>query len=81
MVPLAARAVTVMVPATPAVVDEGKPVTLNVLTGAAAGLTVMPAWVPVMLPVVVSVAVSDCVPVVFSVALKVCAPLSAAVKV
>ena len=43
---------------------------------AAAGLTVMPAWVPVMLPVTVSVAVIDRLPAVLSVTLKVCVPWS-----
>ena len=37
-VAVGSRAVTVMVPATPAVVDEGKPVTLNVAAGSAAGI-------------------------------------------
>ena len=36
-------------PATPAVMGEGKPATVIVL--AAAGLTVMPAWLPVTLAV------------------------------
>src|SRR3954464_3061357 len=48
---------------------------------AAAGATVIPVWLPVMLLVVVVVAVIAWVPAVFSVALKVCAPLSTAAKV
>jgi len=47
----------------------------------AAGLTVMPVWLPAMLPMAVSAAVIDCVPAVFSVALKVCMPASPVVKV
>ena len=41
---------------------------------AAAGLTVMPAWLPVMAVVAVSVAVIDCVPAVLSVAVKLPVP-------
>ena len=48
---------------------------------AAAGVTVIPVWVPEMLVVAVSVAVSDCEPAVFRVALKVWTPWSAAVNV
>ena len=66
-------AVTVKVAAVPAVTAEGKPETMSVL--AAAGLTVMPAWLPVMLDVTVSVAISDCVPAVFKVALNEPVPL------
>ena len=69
-----------MVPATPAVAGDGKPVTVRPLAGARR-VDRDAGWLPVMLPVAVSVAVSDCVPVVFSVALKVWTPLSAAVKV
>ena len=50
-------------PATPAVVGEGKPVTRNCRV--AAGLTVIPDWVPEAVP---SEALIDCVPAVFSVA-------------
>ena len=46
-----------------------------------AGLTVMPVWLPVMLPAAVSVAVSDWLPAVLSVALKLCIPLSVFVNV
>ena len=53
----ASRAVTVSVWAWPAVSSSGTPIPTEVL--AAAGLTVMPACVPVMLPVTVSVAVID----------------------
>ena len=49
---------------------------------AAAGFTTMPLWVPVMVPVTVSVAVIDWVPAVLSVTLvKVWVPLSPATKV
>ncbi len=71
-------AVTVTLPAVPAVVGDGKPATISVL--AAAGLTVMPDWLPVMPPLAVSVAVSDWVAAVFNVALKLCAPASPALK-
>ena len=47
----------------------------------AAALTVMPALVPLIEPVTVSVAVSVREPAVFSVAEKVWVPLSAPVKV
>jgi len=70
--------VTVTEPATPAVVEDGKPATVSVLT--CAGLTLTFAWLPIM-PAVVSLAEIDCVPAVFSVALKGCTPASAAVKV
>ncbi len=45
----------------------------NFITVAAAAFTVM-LWLPVIVPVTVSVAVIDCDPDVFSVALKVPAP-------
>src|SRR2546421_10267242 len=61
-------------PATAAGTGEGK------RPAAKAGLTVMPAWEPVMLPVTVSVAVTDCVPAVLRVTLKECAPASALVE-
>ncbi|TAK58137.1 MAG: hypothetical protein EPO22_11295 [Dehalococcoidia bacterium] len=43
--------------------------------------TVIPVWLPVMLDVTVSVAISDCVPTVLSVAENVRMPLSPAVNV
>ena len=48
---------------------------------AAAALTVMPLWVPVMDPVTVSVAVIDWVPAVLSVTEKTWVPASPPVKV
>ena len=72
-------AVTVTVPAATAVTAEGKPVRTRLL--AAAGLTVMPLWLPVIVLVTVSVAVSDCVPAVLRVALKLWTPASAAANV
>ena len=57
----------------------GNPDTAKVL--AAAGVTVMPLCVPVMLPVTVSVAVIDRLPTVLSVTLKVCVPWSTTTKV
>ena len=66
-------------PATPAVIGEGKPATVKRL--AAAGLTVMPVCVPAPLGITVSLTVMDWLPAVFRVALKVCTPSSAAVKV
>ena len=78
MFPKGSFATTERVPATPAVLGEGKPETARVL--AAAGFTVIGVWVPVMLAVTVSVAVMLRAPAVFSVAEKVCAPLSAAVN-
>ena len=48
---------------------------------APAGLTVMPLWVPVMVPVTVSVAVIDWEPAVLSVTERLWTPLSAPVKV
>ncbi len=41
----------------------------------------MPLWVPVMVPVTVSVAVIDWVPAVLSVTERLCVPLSPATKV
>ena len=73
-------AVTVTVPATPAVVGDGKPATTRLL--AAAGLTTMPVCEPVIVyELLMSVAVKDWLPAVLSVPLKVCWPASAAVKV
>ena len=67
-------AVTVNLPARPAVNDDGKPATISVL--AAAGSTVMPASVPLsMQPFAVSVAVSDWTPAVLKVAPKLPVPL------
>jgi hypothetical protein len=61
------------------VLGEAKPETTRLL--AAAGLTVMPRSLPVIVLVTVSVAVSERLPAVLRVALKVCTPWSAAVKV
>ena len=69
----ASLAVTVKLFVPPAVVRLGYPLTVKLLAPAA--FTVMPLCVPVMDPVTVSVAVSDCVPAVFNVALKVPTPL------
>ena len=44
--------------------------------GLAAGLTVIPVWLPWMVLVTVSTAVTACVPTVFNEALNVCAPAS-----
>jgi len=63
----------VRLPGVPAVTGDGKPATVSVL--AAAALTVMPVWLPVMATVAVSVTVSDCVPAVFKVALNEPVPL------
>ena len=67
--------------AAPAVVGLGKPETVRV--AAPVGFTVMPLWVPLMVPVTVSVAVMDWVPAVLRVTplVKVCVPLSAPVPV
>ena len=73
VLPKASLAMTVKLPAVPAVVGDEKPATASTL--AAAALTVMPVWLPVMLPVV-AVTVRDRLPAVFSVALKTCTPLS-----
>src|SRR2546429_5481080 len=55
--PFPSSALSRTLAALPAVVGDGKPDTTSVL--AAAGLTVMPDWLPVMAPLAVSVAVSD----------------------
>ena len=65
--------------ALPAVVVVGCWTNASLL--APAGFTVMPLWVPVMVPVTVSVAVMDWVPAVLSVAEKVSTPAFPAVKV
>jgi hypothetical protein len=44
----------------------------------AAGVTVIAVWLPVIVPMLVSVAVIDCSPAVLSVALKVWTPASGA---
>ena len=77
--PKASWAVTVTLWAAPAVVGLVKPETVKL--AAPAGLTVMALWVPVMVPVTVSVAVIDWVPAVLSVTEKVWTPLSPPVKV
>ncbi len=56
-----------------------KPETTKVVVGPT--LTVMALWVPVMVPVTVSVAVIDWVPAVLSVTEKVWTPASPPVKV
>jgi hypothetical protein len=56
------------VPAVPAVIGEGKPLTARVL--AAAGLTVIPVCAPATEPLCVSVAVIDWVPAVLRVTVK-----------
>ena len=63
----------------PAVTEAGVPLTVSV--AAAAGLTVMPALVPVIEPLPVSVAVRVRVPTVLRVAESVWTPLSPATKV
>ena len=60
-------------------VGLGNPETVSV--AAPAGFTVMPLWVPVMVPVTVSVAVIDWVPAVLRVTEKTCVPASPPVKV
>src|SRR5947207_15458298 len=77
LLPYASLAVTVKLPVIPAVVGDGKPDTISVL--AAAGLTVMPVWLPVML-LDVSVTINDWLAAILSVALKVCTPASPAMK-
>jgi hypothetical protein len=72
-------AVTVNVWASPAMVGSRKPATTRVEV--AAGVTVIAVWLPVIVPMLVSVAVIDCSPAVLSVALKVWTPASAPVKV
>src|SRR5437868_4861171 len=59
--------VTVKLPAVP---DRKVVLGALVKTGTGAGLTVMPDWVPLIVLVALSVAVSDWVPAVFGVALK-----------
>src|SRR5208337_3353891 len=63
-------ALTVTAPGVPAMTGLENPLTTN--CAAAAGLTVMFDWLPVMLPLV---AVIDCVPAVLSVTLKLPVPL------
>ena len=65
MLPHASWAVTVTLWAAPAVVGVVKPETARVVVGPT--FTTMPLWVPVMVPVTVSVAVMDWVPAVLSV--------------
>ena len=77
--PKASWALTVTLWAAPAVVGLVKPETTRVVVGPT--LTVMPLWVPVMVPVTVSVAVIDWVPAVFSVTEKTWVPASPPVKV
>src|SRR5947208_15631212 len=90
----ASTALTVTVKPAPAVCAFGEPVLPLVVPGTddspgtsncsfakAAALMIIPDWVPVIEPVVVSVAVKERVPTVLNVALKVCAPTSALVKV
>ncbi len=81
VLPPASKAVTVTLWAAPAVVGLGKPETTRVAAGPIC--TVMALWVPVMVPVTVSVAVMDWVPAVLRVAplVKVWTPLSPATKV
>src|SRR5437868_512112 len=64
MLPKASLAVTVTVPAVPAVLEEAKPETTRLL--AAAGLMLRPLWLPVIELVAVSVAVRDWLPAVLS---------------
>ncbi len=78
MLPNASWAVTVTLWAVPAVVGLGKAETTRV--DVTPGSTVMELWVPVMVPVTVSVAVIDWVPAVLRVAEKVCVPASPPVK-
>ena len=72
VLPKASLAVTVTLWATPAVVGVVKPETVRVV--AVLESTEMALWVPVMVPVTVSVAVIDWVPAVLSVAEKVWVP-------
>ncbi len=65
MLPNASLAVTVTEAVVPAVTEAGSPESTRV--EAAAGLTVIAALVPVIVPVTVSVAVIVCEPTVFSV--------------
>ena len=68
---------TVKLWAVPAVTDEGKPLTCKLL--AAAGFTVIPAWVPEA--TVGLLTVIDWLPAVTRVAEKVCTPPSLFVNV
>ena len=77
--PPASWAVTVTLWAAPAVVGLVKPETMKLVVGPR--LTVMPLWVPVMVPVTVSVAVIDWVPNDLSVTEKTWVPASPPVKV
>ena len=77
--PKASWAVTVTLWAAPAVVGLVKPETVRVVAGPES--TEMPLWVPVMVPVTVSVAVIDRVPTVLSVTEKTWVPASPPVKV
>ena len=78
--PKESSAVIVNVPGLPAVTVEGKPATTNVF--AAAGLTVIVA-LPVMVPLTVSVAVTDWLPALTRVTplVNMCTPLSPATNV
>ena len=81
MLPNASFAVTTTLNEVPAVCVV--PAGLTWRVAAAAGLTVIPAVVPLIEPVTVSVAVTVCEPAVFSVTAeeKVWVPLSPATKV
>ena len=72
-------AVTVIVPGVPAVRGVVRPDTARV--AAAAGLTTIGYWPPVMVLVTVSRARTESLPAVLRVTLKVCVPALAAVKV
>ena len=76
--PKASWALTVTLWAAPAVVGLVKPETISVVAGPESTLTL---WVPVMVPVTVSVAVIDLVPTVLSVTEKTWVPASPPVKV
>ncbi len=80
VLPKASWALTVTLWATPAVVGLGKAETTRVV--ALLESTEMEPWVPVMVPVTVSVAVMDWVPAVLRVTplVKVWTPLSPATK-
>ena len=75
MLPFASRTVTVKLWAAPAGVGDGIARDHQTLL-AAAGLTMIPDWVPLIELLAVSVAVIDCVPAVFSVARRRATPLS-----
>ncbi len=68
---------TVKPPAVPAVIGDGKPVTLKWF--AAPGVTTIPVCEAVSVGLAESAIVIDCVPTVFSVAVKVWLPESRAV--